>query len=257
MNAFWQVSRIEHGLLLAWTTFAGLIVFALFVSFDQGLVQLMFASDRSRISVLIGILFVIGVGHALWRVLYVSRELVAVDAIRGRLQAEPTAVLTLTGGRLGTGSAGALPDGFACAYLSDVLRGRNAIHVDAEDHGASGNLPEIYAGLAKGPQDIGWFLTDAILKLGLLGTIVGFILMLGSVADTASLDANTMQKVLRQMSVGMGTALYTTLAGLVCSLILGVQYQLIERGADALLEQTMHLAEVDVLPRLAAPGARA
>lgn len=96
---------------------------------------------------------------------------------------------------------------------------------------------------AKGGHDVGWFLIDVLLKLGLLGTIVGFILMLGSVADTASLDVNTMQKVLKQMSNGMGTALYTTLAGLVGSMSLGLQYLLLDKGADTLIEQILRLTD--------------
>jgi biopolymer transport protein ExbB/TolQ len=102
----------------------------------------------------------------------------------------------------------------------------------------------------KGSHDYGWFFVDAIIKLGLLGTIVGFILMLGSVTDSSSLDINTMQKVLQQMSSGMGTALYTTLAGLVCSLLLAIQYQMLDRGADDLMHSAVHLAEVHVLPNI-------
>ena len=83
-----------------------------------------------------------------------------------------------------------------------------------------------------------------------IGVGIGFILMLGSVADTASLDVNTMQKVLKQMSTGMGTALFTTLAGLVGSILLGAQYLLLDKAGDELIERTVRVTEVFILPRL-------
>ena len=108
-------------------------------------------------------------------------------------------------------------------------------------------LVDVLVSQAKGSHDIGWYVVDILLKLGLIGTIVGFILMLGSVADTASLDVNTMQKVLKQMSAGMGTALFTTLAGLTGSILLGLQYLLLDKGADLLIERILRLSESRLL----------
>jgi len=245
----WQ---IEHGVLLGWLVFAGLLAFAAVVVWREGLLALLVASDRSRISLLIGLLFTAGSVHAARRAGYVSQELRLVAGVRAAIECVPGPLLLLDG-RAAMADQTPLPESFVGAYLGDLLRGRaDAAGTGDEYAAARGNLPEIYAGQVKGPHELGWFLADVMLKLGLLGTIVGFILMLGSVAETSSLDANTMQKVLQQMSAGMGTALYTTLAGLVCSLLLAAQFQLIDRGADALLEQTVHLAEVHVLPRLGA-----
>jgi biopolymer transport protein ExbB/TolQ len=75
--------------------------------------------------------------------------------------------------------------------------------------------------------------------------------MLGSVANSATLDVNTMQKILRQMSSGMGTALFTTLAGLIGSILLGMQYLLLDKGADDLLQRVIRVAEIEIKPKLA------
>jgi len=64
-----------------------------------------------------------------------------------------------------------------------------------------------------------------------LGTIVGFILMLSPIRDLTAFDPSNLQNALRSMSGGMAVALYTTLAGLACHLLLRVQYQLL---ADAM-----------------------
>ncbi len=74
--------------------------------------------------------------------------------------------------------------------------------------------------------------------------------MLGSVANIADFDVSNMQKILQHMSNGMGTALYTTLAGLVCSILSAMQYHMIDRHVDELIELTRHLTQVHVIPKL-------
>lgn len=46
------------------------------------------------------------------------------------------------------------------------------------------------------------------------------------------------------MSSGVGTALYTTLAGLLGSVALAIQFQMLDRGAAELLARTIRCAEV-------------
>jgi len=80
---------------------------------------------------------------------------------------------------------------------------------------------------------IGWFLSETCLAIGMIGTVAGFLLMLGSafsgidVADTA-----TLQLALTSMATGMSTALYTTLVGLVCGLYIKSQLVNLEHLLD-------------------------
>ena len=71
----------------------------------------------------------------------------------------------------------------------------------------------------------GWFASDVLLTLGLIGTVSGFILMLaGAFGEINIADVGSVQQALANMAVGMSTALYTTLTGLITSTILKVQY---------------------------------
>jgi hypothetical protein len=81
----------------------------------------------------------------------------------------------------------------------------------------------------------GWLAADSVLKLGLLGTIIGFILMLSPIAGLSGYDAASLQAALTKMSGGMAVALYTTLAGLVANLLLRVQFQLLADAMQALV----------------------
>ena len=73
-------------------------------------------------------------------------------------------------------------------------------------------------------SEVGWFVSESCLGLGMVGTVTGFLIMLGTAfANVDVSNAVTLQKALSEMAVGMSTALWTTLIGLVCSLIIKVQ----------------------------------
>ena len=82
-------------------------------------------------------------------------------------------------------------------------------------------------------DNAGWFMSDIMITMGMIGTVVGFIYMLstcfGSI-DTS--QPQTMQLALSKMSTGMGTALYTTASGLICSLLLKLQLFNLEQGIE-------------------------
>ncbi len=238
----------SYHLLNVWLIFVGLLVFALVVCWDQGLLTALYEGDRSRISLLILLLFGLFFLHAARRVLQLSRELNQADWLEEAMKDRPGVILR--GRELLIGGGIELPDGFISDYIHDLLLSRSASTTEEELKASRGDLLEIYSDRAKGPHEAGWFVVESIIKLGLLGTIVGFIMMLGSVAETTTLDINTMQKVLQEMSVGMGTALYTTLAGLACSMALAAQYHYLDRSADDLIARTVRLTEVEILPQL-------
>ena len=81
-----------------------------------------------------------------------------------------------------------------------------------------------------------------MIKAGLVGTVIGFVQMLASVSTLESFDISQMQEVLKNMSGGMGVALYTTLIGITGSVALGVQVLLLDRSADRLVANTVRFA---------------
>ena len=72
--------------------------------------------------------------------------------------------------------------------------------------------------------NIEWFISDVVLTLGMLGTIIGFMIMLqGTFSSIEFNDAHSIRTALSSMSKGLFTALNTTLIGLVSSIVLKVQ----------------------------------
>jgi len=69
-----------------------------------------------------------------------------------------------------------------------------------------------------------WFVTELLLAIGMIGTVIGFILMLGGSFESLNVsDPSSVKTALTDMALGMSTALYTTLVGLICSQLLKVQ----------------------------------
>ena len=85
--------------------------------------------------------------------------------------------------------------------------------------------------------ETGWFVVDLLLKLGLVGTVIGFIIMLSAITEIENFDFTLMNTLLQNMSDGMKVALYTTLTGLVTSILLSMQYKYLE----ALVYKIFHI----------------
>jgi uncharacterized membrane protein len=85
---------------------------------------------------------------------------------------------------------------------------------------------------------VGWYLAETALALGMLGTLAGFLLMLGTAFTNIDVnDTATLQTALTNMALGMSTALYTTLVGLIVSIFLKSQLVNLEHYADGLRRQ--------------------
>jgi hypothetical protein len=77
-------------------------------------------------------------------------------------------------------------------------------------------------------HSLGYLMIDTLLKLGLTGTVIGFIFMLLPIGSIKEFDPQILQQLLATMSGGMAIALYTTLTGLLTSMLLKFQYYLLD-----------------------------
>lgn len=98
----------------------------------------------------------------------------------------------------------------------------------------SGNpqAQQLLAENTHGSHETAWWFASASIKLGLLGTVVGFIVMSSRIGQMASFDFDQVQTLLKQMTQGMAIALYTTLVGLLANLWLGLLLLLLDRTSD-------------------------
>jgi len=239
----------EHNLLLKWLILTGFISFSVVAAWNEGVISLLYSVDKSHISMAITLIYILVTLHCARRIYTISIETNLSKKVENIIKNEKKISLNISDNNVFINSKIKLPECLMTEYIKDLCF-RNSKISQTDDTGLTSDLNDIYHSRLKGPQEIGWFVSDMMLKLGLLGTIIGFIFMLGSVANIADFDVSNMQKILRHMSNGMGTALYTTLTGLVCSVLSAMQYHMIDRHADELIELTLHTTQIHVIPKI-------
>ena len=88
--------------------------------------------------------------------------------------------------------------------------------------------------------DNGFFVSDLLLKLGIIGTVIGFIIMLSSLSAIDDMNLSKMNNLLLSMSAGMKVALYTTLTGLIGSILLSIQYNFLESKINVFINKAVN-----------------
>ena len=162
------------------------------------MINLIVESDRSKISMIILAIYALATVHWFYVALSLDREISSII--------EPK---------------------------ENTLIGRFLLNTDKNSE--KNNLLLIEDELSN-KHSVGYLAVDVLLKLGLTGTVIGFILMLLPIGEIKDFDPEILQKLLSTMSGGMAVALYTTLTGLVTSMILKFQYFVL----DSSLSQTIN-----------------
>ena len=178
----------------------------------QGWVDRILAADDTHICKLIFALFVVGVVWTGQQVLMLSRELNALERWPIGADARSTEVLRAMRGR----------DGHTRAALAGALRLKLAQRIGRVRHMAS-----------------------TLVLLGLIGTIVGFVIALSGVDQAAVTDAAAIGPMVATLLHGMAMALFKTLVGSVLNVWLMVDYRLLEAGATHLLTHVIEQGERD------------
>ena len=217
----------------------GLISFGFYIAFDRGMLELMLTSDRSNISYVIIGLYLIASGHWLWLARTLGLERAQFALLEGNLAAKrvesPAEQNTDSDNTETHIHERSLVGGFIANWHAKGLQGDPRALLDAFND----ELANRHA--------LGHFAADVLLKLGLLGTIVGFILMLLPIGEIKEFDPSIIQTLLSAMSGGMAVALYTTLAGLITSTLLQLQYHVLDASAADLSTRLAVLTEVHLL----------
>ena len=87
------------------------------------------------------------------------------------------------------------------------------------------------------------FMANTLVILGLIGTVIGFIIALSGVDGSVSSNPEEVSKKVSTLIQGMSVALYTTLVGSICSVWLNICYQIMSTGANNLLSKIIELGE--------------
>ena len=202
----------------------GLVGFGFYLVAERGLVTLALNADKSYISYVILGLYILASIHWLWLAYSLTGERRHFASLESDLAAGD--------GELENTSPG------------EGLLGEFLTNLEKKTNGDPAALLTAFGDELANRHALGNFASDVLLKLGLLGTIVGFILMLLPVGEIEQFDPSLMQQLLSSMSGGMAVALYTTLAGLITSTLLKLQYHILDASAAELATRLAVLTDV-------------
>lgn len=88
------------------------------------------------------------------------------------------------------------------------------------------------------------FIANLLVLLGLIGTVVGFIMALAGVNPETSGDAAAIAPMVSTLIQGMSVALYTTLIGAVLNIWLMINFQILTTGTVNLVTAIVELGEI-------------
>ena len=126
------------------------------------------------------------------------------------------------------------------SWVESFLRRSRA----TQDSTSREKLADVLSERLRGSHEIGWFVTETLTKLGLLGTVIGFLIMLTALIGSSQLELSAMQAILRDMASGMGIKIIATVVGLLCNIVLALQWLLLDRCAEKVLSGALLLSTV-------------
>ena len=214
-----------------WLVLCGLMGFGAFLLWQYGLWKKMLEQDQTYLSSVIILLFLattLYLGGSAWRL---ARETLATDNLSRKPHGERASSVS----------------GWAQQHMSLLLQLQQNQTAQTQSDTLQARLIE----QVHGGHQSGWFMADLLLRLGLVGTVIGFVLMLGAVYGLEENEISALKQLLTSMGGGMQVALYTTLTGLGAATLLSIQCHWLDRCADKLVSRIIEIGVTD-LPAFAA-----
>lgn len=204
------VSRYRHLLTLRFLV-TNLAAFALVAAAAmQGWVDTVVSGDETRLTLVIAGVFLVGLAAAGWRIWELGAAMNASELPR---QSKVGWIRTYVV-QAGVKDAGARA--IAGASLRMQLAGRIAF------------VKQI---------------ANSLVLLGLIGTVIGFVIALSGVDAETAADPSAIAPMVGDLIRGMSVALYTTLAGAVFNLWLMINFHMLVGGAARLAGRMIEAAE--------------
>ncbi len=206
----------HHGLLVVRFALLNLACGALLVvAYVHGFVDMVVAADQTGLSIGIFAVFVVGLAICSVKIMRTSKELDRVhefDPLRTSRAADYLAQLR-----------GASADGRSIVASALKLKLSHRV-----------GLVRQFAG--------------SLVMLGLIGTVLGFIIALSGVDPERAGDISAIGPMVSTLIEGMSTALYTTLVGAVLNLWLMANHRLLASGTVHLITALVEFGERNARP---------
>ena len=197
----------KYLLILRYTLINLIGLIFLFVLITQGYVAKAIKADVTNMVIVILGIFSIGFILSAYRTFWISRELNHANDLRNRTNV---------------------------SLANDFL-----LHSEKLDASSRNNLALSLRIKLVSKISYIKFIANTLVILGLIGTVIGFIIALSGVDGSVSSNPDEVSKMVTTLIQGMSVALYTTLVGSICS----VCFQVLSTGSNKLLSKIIELGE--------------
>lgn len=217
-------------ILALWASFAGLLLFAGYLLYEKGVWASLLSADPTYLTALIVILFV---GATVWvglRANQLAQEYEHFTQFEILLIDSPSAAKDWLKRKQSS---------WAYEYFTAIQSKGQAWR----DHS---RLVDLLAEKTSAPHEMPWWINGVLLKLGLLGKVIGFSIMALQLGEMSSFDSGQTSAVLKTLTGGLGIALLTTMTGLTANILLGIQLMRLDRFADYVTAKAIKISEVDL-----------
>ena len=202
----------RHALLLRFIALNMAATALLAAAWGQGWLQLVIDADSTGLTFVIVAVFAVGFIFSTQRVLWLDREIGFLD------------------------DRGTAPPSLVADYLGRVS-GQEA---SSRQLSATAANLKISAEISIVRQ-----FANSLVLLGLIGTVVGFIIALSGVDASVVGDVQAISPMVARLLTGMSVALYTTLVGAALNLWLSVNHNLLSRAGAILFARLIEIGEAD------------
>jgi len=208
-----KVRNPYRSLLLLRYLLLNVVAFAMLgVAWSQGYVHKVVHADQTHLSVVIFIVFVVGLVLCSQRLWITNRE---IDALKGK-------------------------DGLSSPIIKHLLSMRaDSGQSNATDFAISGSMRLRLSHRISVIRHLG----NTLVLLGLIGTVLGFIIALSGVDPDKSSDVGNIAPMVSTLIRGMSTALYTTLIGSIFNVWLMANFQMLSSGTVQLISDLQEAVE--------------
>jgi biopolymer transport protein ExbB/TolQ len=200
----------KHLLLLRYSLINSIGIIFFIVTYSQGYIDKAINADVTYVVILIITLFLLGLFIATQKTLWISRELNYAFSEKK----VPTSL------------------------VNDFLQNSKGLDASSRSNLASSIRIKISSKI-----ELVKFISNTLVVLGLIGTVIGFIIALSGVNSSVASNPDEIGKMVTSLIKGMSVALYTTLAGSILSVWLNICYQMLTNGANKLLSKIIEKGE--------------
>ena len=202
--------KYKYLLLLRYSLVNALGLVFIIIMYSQGYLSKAIKGDVTNVVVLIIFLFLIGLSLASIKAFWISRELNYAYSLQTKNK----------------------------SMLNNFLK--KAKKLDASSR--SNLVSSVRINISVKISNIK-FIANILVILGLIGTVIGFIIALSGVDGSVSSNPEEVGKMVASLVKGMSVALYTTLAGSILSVWLNICYQILRNGANRLTSRIIEVGE--------------